>query len=112
MDIENAPGERFEQRSPNQPQKSRQTYQIDLFLTQAIGQRAIVGLTALVRAWIHPQRFDARVARPEQTGSVGAIRDHDRDGRIEASFVDGIYDRLEIAAAARDQHTEAAAHDV
>ena len=45
-----------------------------------------------------------------QTGSVGAIRNHDGDNRIQSPVADGVDERLKIAASARDEDAKTTVH--
>ena len=45
-----------------------------------------------------------------QTGSVGAIRNYDSDNRIQSPVADGVYERLKIAASARDEDAKTTVH--
>ena len=45
-------------------------------------------------------------ARALEPAGVGAIRDDDRDARRQPPFVDGVDERLKVAAAARDEDAD------
>src|SRR6185436_2675092 len=50
---------------------------------------------------------DAGVARALQARGLGAVREHDSDGRRHAAIGDGVDDRLKVAAAPGNQDAEA-----
>ena len=54
------------------------------------------------------QRFDARLAREVESTSIGAVGDDHGDARVELAALDRGNERLEIAAAAGNEHAKAA----
>ena len=44
--------------------------------------------------------------RPSPAPALGHVGDHDRDGRLEPAIAHGVDQRLQIRAAARDEHAE------
>ena len=51
------------------------------------------------------------LSRAFEPGRVSAVRDDDRNRRVEAPVANGVDQRLEVAAAPRDQDAKAPVHD-
>jgi hypothetical protein len=61
---------------------------------------------------VDADRLDARRARPLHSAGVLAIRDDHRDARVEPPRGNGVDQRLQVAAAPRDEHPETAVNGV
>jgi hypothetical protein len=59
---------------------------------------------------IEVKGFNPRPPRPIEPCRIAPIRDDDGDRRLEATVADGVDQRLQIAAAPRDQDAEAPVH--
>ena len=57
---------------------------------------------------IEYQRLDARLTRALEPAGVVLIRDDDRNRRVEPPLADRVDQRLQVAAAPRDQYAEPA----
>ena len=60
---------------------------------------------------VDAERLDAGLPRALEPRRVLAIRDDDRDRRVEAPVADRVDERLEVAAASRDEDAKAPVHD-
>src|SRR5437016_666025 len=104
MNVQDAKG--VEKRPADATHESGETYQIDVMIAKDVDDRAVVGVTIGVVAGVQESRIDARLPRARQSHRLRLVRDDDGDGCVEAALVDGVDDRLEIAAAAGDQNGE------
>ena len=90
-------------------------YQTNVPRLEQPDQLAIVVLTAgksrLVLV-IENDRLDASLSRSLEPGSIRPVRNHDGQLSIELPGLDGVDDRLEVAAPTRDQDTNAPTNGV
>jgi hypothetical protein len=109
VNVENAIGKGVQQGIADKPHEPSQTDEVHVTGAKKLGNGAIIGVAAREFTRVQMQRFNPRLARPEQTRRIGPIRYDDNDRRIEPALRDGVDDRLQIAATAGDEDGQPAA---
>ena len=105
-------GKRLEQRRADEPHEAGEADQADVARLQLARQRPIVVVARRpIRDGSMTDRLDAGLPRALEPGGIRAVRDHDRDRGVEAPVANGVDERLEVAAAPRDQDAKAPVHD-
>jgi hypothetical protein len=112
MNVEDAIGKGVEQRAPDEPHETGQAHQVHLPLLERRGERPVVGLAPGEAARKQAGCLEAGLVRPGQAGRRGPVGDDQRDRGIETPGRDGVDDRLQVRSTSRNEHTEAALHDV
>ena len=74
-------------------------------------ERAIVVVARRPAAMADGQTPRCRRAAPFQPGRILSIGDDDRDRGVEPPVANGVDQRLQVAAASRDQDAKAAIHE-
>ena len=108
MDVEHGVRKRVEQPRADQTHETGEADEADAALAQFLRQPRVEIVARGELAMADDERFDARVAGEVEPTGVGAVRDDDRDARVELAARDRGDQRLKIAAAAGDEHAEAA----
>ena len=104
MNVEDAIGKCFEQPRSDQPHISGKANQIDTPRAKDLDDGAIVRVAIGVVRRIKMYGLDAGVAGPRKARGIRAIGHNDRDLSIEPSSGNRVEDRLQVAAASRDQN--------
>ena len=110
MDIEDSVGKRLEQRRPNEAHVAGKANQADISRTQLTSHRTVVLISERRSAMIKADRLDTGPPRAFEARRVRSIGNNDRDCRVEAPVTSSVDQRLKVAAAPRDQNTQAAVH--
>jgi hypothetical protein len=111
VDIQDGIREHLEQRTADEAHVTRKTDEPDVARLERGGDRSIVVVARPERTMVDVAGFDASLPRPIETRSVVSIRNNDRDGCIQTAVADGVDERLEIAAAPRDEDAKAPVHE-
>jgi len=90
--------ERLDERRADQPHEPGKAHQADVVRAQLGRERAIERVARRKLAVTDATRFEPRVPGAVEARRVGAVRNHDRDARIERPLLHRVDDRLEIAA--------------
>src|SRR5688572_4641038 len=106
VDVEHRVGKGVNERRADFPHETCETYERDVPLTQLAHQRAIVVGSRRPPAMTHGQRLDPYETRALEPAGVLLVGNDDCNGGVEPALGDGIKDRLQIAAAAGDEHAE------
>ena len=106
VDIHHAVGERREQRGVHHAHVTGHHHVLDAGGAE-LGGDDLVGLQ---RVGVHllgeRERLDARRLGALEPVGGGTARDHELDLRVEIASVDGVDQRLEVGARARQQHAD------
>ena len=105
--VDSVSGKTFETINPATGQviaRVAEADKADVSFVEDRGNRAIVGVAVRVVVRVQPERVDPRVAGALQPRRFAAIRDDDRDRRLQRAGRDRVDDRLQVAPPARDQH--------
>ena len=108
MDVEHGVGKRVEQPRADQAHEAGEADQADLAVAQLLRKPRVEIVAGSEVAMADDERFDARAAREVEPTGIGAVRDDDDDARVELAALDRGDERLEIAAAAGNEHAKAA----
>ena len=90
----------------DQPHEPGETDQRDVPLAQLADQRPVVRLARGEGGVSQHQRLDARRPRALQSPRLRPIRNHHDDGAAKVAVALRVDQRLQIAAAARDEHAD------
>ena len=111
MDVQDRVGELGHERGAEQTHEPGQADEVDPALLQLVGHLPIEGGAGRAVLVIHHDRLDPGRPRAIEAGGVGTVGDHHRNRRPDPAVGDGIDDRLQVAAAARDEDAESRGHD-
>src|SRR5262245_14898933 len=110
MDIENAMAKRFKQGASHDPHEAGETNQLDVAVEKDVGDRPIASLPVRIVTRADDSALDPCLARSQQSGCIGSVRDYDADAGIELPISDRIDDGLEIRSPAGNENTDSTIH--
>ncbi len=108
VDVQDGVGKGGDEHRAEKAHEAGQAHEADITGPKFLDEPAIVVLTTREIAMAQAQRLDARVSRPIESGRIRPVGDDDGNARSQAPVGDGPDDRLQGAAAARDQNAEGA----
>jgi hypothetical protein len=94
----------------HEPHEARKAYHADVARTQRLDELAIEVVARLEGAVADVQRLDARLPRAVEAVRLRTVRDDDGNRGVERAVADGVDDRLQVAAATRDEDAEPSIH--
>src|ERR1700704_4287042 len=110
MNVENRIWEFVDKRRTDEPHESGKADEADISRAQLPHQRAIVVVARRPGAMREADGLDAGRPRSIQARGTFAVRDDDRNRRLEATARDRVDQRLKITSASRDEDAESAVH--
>ena len=99
-------GKRRDEAGTDPAHESCQADDVDRVRAQLVDERAVVVVARGPAAMIEDGRLDAGLAGAIEAAGAGDVRDDDGNRGVEPSVGDGVDERLQVAAAARDQDAE------
>ena len=112
MDVEHGVRELVQQAGTNQSHEARETDKLNAARLELPCERGVVLISRRKVAMADDQRLDSGGPSPVYPGSIRPIRNDDGNPGPELTARTGIDERLQVAAAAGDQHAENAAWEL
>ena len=106
VDVQDGVGERLEQRRADEPHETRKANEDGTARPQFLDEPPIVVVARGELAMVDDEGFDSGLGGAREAGRRRLVRDHDRNPRAKLTVGDGVDQRLQVAAAARDENTE------
>lgn len=110
MNVENAVGERVDERCADQTHETGETHEANISGAQLVREGLIVGFARWRRSVRKADGLETCMPRALEAARILSIRDDDRYRSVERADRDCIDQRLQIAAATRDEDAKPAVH--